>query len=232
MRVQTFKSVDTAMAGVARVYHLVEGDSIRATVETLLREAGATRVEVEAHGRIDALRLRGTSSPLAGEIDVMSLRGVFTTNGGELRFVGVGADGAVQAGVLDDARAVELELQVRLFVAAIVDAPAPARAPVTSWAEVAAASAETEAVAEEERAIEPPAPRLGDIVVHATFGECVVEKMDEGDDFIFVRSKNQRLLRLSLDILKLELLDDASDGAGRRRFAARVTKPSKGRPGS
>ncbi len=237
MRVQTFQPLVNPLgqspsvgSSAHRVYELVEGDSIRETVDTLLREAGATRAEIEAHGRVDALRLRGAASALGGEIDLMSLRGVFTPTGGELRFIGVDANGTVKAGVLDDARAVELELQLRLFVGTVVEAPTPAPAP-TSWANVAAASALAQA-ADENPPMEQPSPRLGDRVVHATFGECVVEKMEEGDDFIFVRSKTQRLLRLSLDILKLELLDEPGGREGRRRFAARVTKPTKGRPGS
>ena len=45
-----------------------------------------------------------------------------------------------------------------------------------------------------------------------------VEKVDD-EEFVHVRSANQRLLRLSLEVLRLELLDEAD---GHRRYRSRA----------
>ena len=48
-------------------------------------------------------------------------------------------------------------------------------------------------------------PLAGDFVEHPTFGRVTVERADEGE-FIHVRLRNGRLVRLSLDVLELRLV--------------------------
>jgi len=96
---------------------------------------------------------------------------------------------------------------------------APAR---TTWSDVAAASArrvEAEA-ARAETAAPPPAleaeasPDLtavhhevhvqaGDYIDHPKFGRCQVERVDGDGEFVSARLRNQRLIRLSLEVLTL-----------------------------
>jgi hypothetical protein len=110
--------------------------------------------------------------------------------------------------------------------AAHVPFETPAR---TSWQDVVAASTSTPTGSAEEpvaRAPEPePAPppppqeeiRLvaGDLIDHPKFGRCVVERSD--DEFVSARLRNQRLIRLSLDVLTLV---PAGEDGGKRLFRA------------
>ena len=122
-----------------------------------------------------------------------------------------------RAGLLDDARAVDVELSVELLELDQPQAarPAPPSAKPT-WAEVAKASAAQ--VPEPEEAATPTA-KLGDRINHPTFGECVIAKVESDDDFIIARTPTNRMLRLSLDVLRLELL--STDENGRSTFRAR-----------
>ncbi len=97
----------------------------------------------------------------------------------------------------------------------------PARVPsaTMSWSDVAQASArkptEAEALAQDEDvALEP-----GDILIHPTFGRCEVQRIEGGYEFAHVRLRNGRLVRLSLDILKV-----AREGTenSHRVFRARI----------
>jgi hypothetical protein len=96
---------------------------------------------------------------------------------------------------------------------------APAR---TSWQDVVTAS--------EPRAprTEPELPPLelpeeevrvaaGDLIDHPKFGRCVVERVEGDYEFVSARLRNQRLIRLSLDVLTL--LPAGEDG-GKRLFRA------------
>jgi hypothetical protein len=57
----------------------------------------------------------------------------------------------------------------------------------------------------------PPAPasseqinvRPGDFIDHPKFGRCAVERVDGDYEFVTARLRNQRLIRLSLDVLTL-----------------------------
>ncbi len=93
---------------------------------------------------------------------------------------------------------------------------APAR---TSWSDVVAASERkpTEPAAAPVRpgsnfhsdADGAPAPsaevhvRPGDFIDHPKFGRCAVERVDGDSEFVTARLRNQRLIRLSLDVLTL-----------------------------
>lgn len=90
---------------------------------------------------------------------------------------------------------------------------APAR---TSWTEVMAASERRDEAAREPQPLRiqeaPPvydAPavevqvRAGDVIEHPKFGRVQVERVDGDQEFVTARLRNQRLIRLSLDVLTL-----------------------------
>lgn len=125
-------------------------------------------------------------------------------------------------------------------VAAAEPAPVVAAipAPSTTWAEVARVSQARPSPAPVAPA-RPDIPRVeprsearhenddetddalepGDILIHPTFGRCEVQRIEGGYEFAQVRLKNGRLVRLSLDILRL-----VRDGVenSHRVFRARV----------
>ncbi|HXU70119.1 MAG TPA: hypothetical protein VN947_12370, partial [Polyangia bacterium] len=43
----------------------------------------------------------------------------------------------------------------------------------------------------------------GDFIDHPKFGRCAVERVDGDYEFVTARLRNQRLIRLSLDVLTL-----------------------------
>jgi predicted DNA-binding protein with PD1-like motif len=94
---------------------------------------------------------------------------------------------------------------------------APAK---TSWDDVVAASDARPAQPEEEP---PQLPEedvrvaAGDLIDHPKFGRCVVERIEGDYEFVSARLRNQRLIRLSLDVLRL--LPAGEDG-GKRLFRA------------
>ncbi len=229
----------------------IEGASLRQTLIDLVEQHQgdphrATRCEVQGAGRIDAVRLVGASAATAGIVEVIQLTGDADRQEARLRLLGRGEDGALIAGALLDARAVELVLDVELLE--LVDAAAPeerreqpgaaarASAPGTpparipsksstppSWAAVAAATLAREEAEAAAAPPEAPAPEIGDRVEHPTFGPCTVEKIDADEEFIMVRSATQRLLRLSLDVLRLELVGEEG---GHKQFRARGVRPT------
>ncbi len=94
-------------------------------------------------------------------------------------------------------------------------APASAQA-APSWKEVQAASpladpgpAETAKI---DRRVE-----AGDFIEHPKFGRCQVERLEGDYEFVLVRLRNQRLIRLSLDVLTFEWIGEES---GHQLFAA------------
>jgi predicted DNA-binding protein with PD1-like motif len=70
---------------------------------------------------------------------------------------------------------------------------------------------------DEEETDETLAP--GDILIHPTFGRCDVQRIEGGYEFAQVRLRNGRLVRLSLDIVRLVR---AGTEGGHRVFRARV----------
>ena len=71
-----------------------------------------------------------------------------------------------------------------------------------AWAEVARASAVHEDETPPERDVEL---RIGDVIEHPKFGRCSVERLEGDGEFAHVRLRNARLVRLSLEVLKLTL---------------------------
>jgi hypothetical protein len=188
----------------------LEGASLRETVQELCAAEGADRVEFHATGRVDAVHGPAFSR---GVLEVLSLVGVVDASEVTMTLIGAGEGGKILGGSIVDARVVEVALSAALF--AREPAPASAPSPSPSWADVRAASAA--AVPEEEPLVDPPRP--GDAIEHASFGLCTVEKLEEDEDFVLVRSPQNRLLRLSLDVLRPELI---SEQEGRRVFRARA----------
>jgi predicted DNA-binding protein with PD1-like motif len=105
-------------------------------------------------------------------------------------------------------------------VPASPSAPAPAPA-ATSWAAVASASARLT-----EPDPDPSEPEVddslgpGDILMHPTFGRCEVQRIEGSYEYAHIRLKNGRLVRVSLDILKVV---PAGHEGSRRVFKARVS---------
>ena len=66
--------------------------------------------------------------------------------------------------------------------------------------------------AEIERRVGP-----GDLIEHPKFGRCQVERLEGDYEFVSVRLRNQRLIRLSLDVLALEWIGEAD---GHQLFSA------------
>ncbi len=112
-----------------------------------------------------------------------------------------------------------------------MDAPAPAAAHVpfdaparTTWDDVVSAS--TAPPPEPPPVVEEPLPdgdgeevrvAPGDLIDHPKFGRCVVERVEGDYEFVSARLRNQRLIRLSLDVLRLL---PAGEEAGKRLFRA------------
>lgn len=118
----------------------------------------------------------------------------------------------------------------------------PAQVSGTLWAEVAAASAaiqrdpvelpmrpdrETrtgeedppDMDEEEENAGDYVDLEAGDIVEHPKFGRCRVERVEGEDEYVHVRLRNRNTVRLSLDVISLELIGSES---GHQVFRARI----------
>jgi hypothetical protein len=89
----------------------------------------------------------------------------------------------------------------------------PAR---TTWSEVAAASARREseppaviAIADDPTGVSQAPPivevhiQAGDYIDHPQFGRVLVERVDGNQEFVSARLRNQRLIRLSLEVLTL-----------------------------
>jgi len=108
-------------------------------------------------------------------------------------------------------------------------APPPAADPQADpaasagWGDVIAASRENErsVVIASEDPPEEPSLRPGDSIDHPKFGRCDVERIEGDSEFAQVRLRNGRLVRLSLDVLQLELV--TRDGP-RRQFRARTPR--------
>jgi predicted DNA-binding protein with PD1-like motif len=114
--------------------------------------------------------------------------------------------------------AAESVVEEKLPVKPAVPFEAPAK---TSWQDVVAASdARPAPTAVEE---EPPLPQedvrvsAGDLIDHPKFGRCVVERVEGDYEFVSARLRNQRLIRLSLDVLTLV---PSGEDQGKRLFRA------------
>jgi len=83
-----------------------------------------------------------------------------------------------------------------------------------SWADAVMAS--VRASAEAERAQEGSQPdlgpirpvKVGDFLDHSKFGRCLVQKVDADQEYVTVRLRNSRLVRLNLEVLDLRYTGD------------------------
>lgn len=93
-----------------------------------------------------------------------------------------------------------------------------------NWAQVAAASAAQEEPEEEEEDDADEPIRAGDQLDHPTFGPGTVERVEPDADFVHVRLRSHRLVRLSLEVLKVRCLGPLEPGSRKRRFQAMVKR--------
>ncbi|HEX6836390.1 MAG TPA: hypothetical protein VF334_07435, partial [Polyangia bacterium] len=158
---------------------------------------------------------------LAGPAEIVSFTAV--VQGGLRASVTLLHAGALVGGRLGAARVVTCDFVVETWDDLPVDKPkaaptfeAPAR---TTWSDVVAASAASDRkhepavrpavnlpVDDEEAAPpsdEPVSVRPGDFIDHPKFGRCAVERVDGDMEFVTARLRNQRLIRLSLEVLTL-----------------------------
>ncbi len=74
--------------------------------------------------------------------------------------------------------------------------------------------------------IQDEAPRrivkAGDILEHQQFGRCEVQKCSADEEFVTVRLRNNRLVRLSLEVLDLQF--EGLEEGGRQSF---TSKPAR-----
>ena len=77
----------------------------------------------------------------------------------------------------------------------------------SSTAEVAVEAAPVEVVAADSAPLDPDARVTpGDFLDHPKFGRCQVERIEGDYEFVSARMRNQRLIRLSLDVLNFTLV--------------------------
>jgi len=157
---------------------------------------------------------------LAGPAEIVSFAAV--VQGGLRASVTLLHAGALVGGRLGAARVVACDFVVEAWDDLPVEKPkaaptfeVPAR---TTWSDVVAASAASDrkhephvrpavdVPADEEApptSGEPVTVRPGDLIDHPKFGRCAVERVDGDMEFVTARLRNQRLIRLSLEVLTL-----------------------------
>jgi predicted DNA-binding protein with PD1-like motif len=73
-----------------------------------------------------------------------------------------------------------------------------------SWADAVMASVRAQPDEEEEVGLEHLRPvKVGDILDHQKFGRCLVQRVDADQEYVTVRLRNSRLVRLNLEVLNL-----------------------------
>jgi predicted DNA-binding protein with PD1-like motif len=121
-------------------------------------------------------------------------------------------DGSLVGGRLVAARVVACDFVVDAFDDVVIkeqEAPKPvAAAPMIdpvkpSWGDVVRASEEKPAAPEPELPTVEVNVQAGDFIDHPKFGRVAVERVDADMEFVTARLRNQRLIRLSLDVLTL-----------------------------
>jgi uncharacterized protein len=95
---------------------------------------------------------------------------------------------------------------------------APTATPTPTWAAVAAVSGARGPAASDESEEEIHL-NAGDVILHPRFQRCVVHRVEGGGEFVQVMLKNGRVVRLSLEVLRLTPKGIEN---GQRIFAATV----------
>ena len=215
------------------VGRLDPGADLLAQLADLCRAHDVRAGEVRASGTLEDATVG--ERRLAGPAEIVSFAAV--VQGGLRASVTLLHAGALVGGRLGAARVVSCDFVVEAWDDLPADKPkaaptfeAPAR---TTWSDVVAASAASErkhepavrpAVnlpADEEEAPppsdEPVSVRPGDFIDHPKFGRCAVERVDGDMEFVTARLRNQRLIRLSLEVLTLV---PAGQAEGKNLFRA------------
>jgi hypothetical protein len=101
-----------------------------------------------------------------------------------------------------------------------------------SWADAVMASVRAETdpeegppAGEEEEGEDYRPVRPGDLLDHQQFGRCIVQRVDADGDFVTVRLRNSRLVRLSLEVLRLRYQGEEE---GHQVFATNSAASSEG----
>ena len=193
------------------VGRLDAGADLLTQLTELCRKHDVRAGELRATGTVEDATVGERQLP--GPAEILSFAAV--VRGGVQAAVSLAHGGAVVGGKLGAARVVACDFVIDAYDDLPAEkAPsfeAPAR---TSWSDVVAAS---------ERKPEPavrPAVNLpdshnepehsdavhvqaGDYIDHPKFGRCAVERVDGDMEFVTARLRNQRLIRLSLEVLTL-----------------------------
>lgn len=199
------------------VGRLDPGADLLAQLADVCRAQNVRAGEVRASGTLEDATVG--ERRLAGPAEIVSLAAV--VQGGLRASVTLLHAGALVGGRLGAARVVTcdfvLEAWDDLPVEKAKAAPTfevPAR---TTWSDVVAASAASDrkhephvpAVVNVPGDEAPPSSeeqvvvRPGDLIDHPKFGRCAVERVDGDMEFVTARLRNQRLIRLSLEVLTL-----------------------------
>jgi predicted DNA-binding protein with PD1-like motif len=214
-------------------------------VPGLLAACAAHKVRagvIQAQGALERVELAtldlGTGRFRAGRalegVELVSMRGHLAVADDELDLsakVLVARDRETIAGHLVAARVFAVEYVIEAWDDLVLtrphgvgfrawgDSPAAPAAPSppakVSWADVAAASP----AADPDNDDQDDSLSPGDILQHPTFGRAEVMRIEGAYEFAHVRLKNGRLVRLSLDVLKVQA---AGNEGGRRVWKARV----------
>lgn len=90
------------------------------------------------------------------------------------------------------------------------DAREPSSPGKVSWADAVMAS--VRAAADAPAVVGDPGPgrpvEVGDILDHQKFGRCEVQRVDADQEYVTVRLRNSRLVRLNLEVLRLRYTGD------------------------
>jgi hypothetical protein len=81
--------------------------------------------------------------------------------------------------------------------------PAPTATPAPTWAAVAAVSQARPPEPADDEHDEDVHLNAGDVILHPRFQRCVVHRVEGNGEFVQVALKNGRVVRLSLEVLRL-----------------------------
>jgi predicted DNA-binding protein with PD1-like motif len=211
------------------VGRLDRGSDLLAQLADVCRTHRVRAGEVRAAGTVDDVVLG--QRRLDGAFDLVTFVGVLGARDVTPSLhatVTLGRDdGSLVGGRLTAARVVACEFVIDVFddvAGAAADAPVEKAPPMfdpparTTWQDVVAASerrdeARADALggataAAPDGAAAAPADvevhvRAGDFIDHPQFGRVAVERVDGDQEFVTARLRNQRLIRLSLEVLTL-----------------------------
>ena len=119
----------------------------------------------------------------------------------------------------DESPLMEFEARARGHVVETPRDKGPAWADVIATSEANQPPAAAAGEPSESSAGDADSMAAGDVLLHPTFGRCMVERIEGDYEFASIRLRNQRLVRLSLDVFDLHR---SGSEDGKRVFKARV----------